>query len=193
MNHFFALALSEDAQQTVYKTAEKWRERGVLAKWYDPADYHITLKFLGDVGESEQAHLKEAAEPIAAMTPAFLVSPQPMGAFPSMDHPSVLWAGVGINPELDILRIRLDRAMTGLGFRADHRGYKPHVTVARCSPKAGSVEGCLLGERLFGSFTVDHFVLMQTLPPGASPNGTKARYNIVQVFPFGNRQLSDVS
>ena len=193
MNYFFALELSEEARQTVQETAKEWRELGVFAKWYDLVDYHITLKFLGDVDKAEQIHLQEAAEPIAAVTPPFLITPQPLGAFPNMDHPSVLWAGVAINPELDILRMRLDRATSGLGFRADHRSYRPHITLARCSPITANIEGRLPSERLFVPFSADRFVLMQTLPPESRANGAKARYNIVHTFPFGNSQLSDVS
>ena len=193
MNHFFALELSEEARRAVQETAGKWHKIGVTAKWYDSADYHITLKFLGNVDVAEQIHLKEAAEPIAAVTPPFLVTPQSLGAFPNMDHPTVLWAGVAINPELDILRMRLDRAMAGLGFRADHRGYRPHVTVARCSPATANMEGRLPSERLFVPFIPDRFVLMQTLPPESRANGAKARYTTVHTFPFGNSLPSDVS
>lgn len=184
MNHFFALEVSEEARQVICQSGEEWRGLGVTAKWSAAADYHVTLKFLGDVEKAEQRHLKEAAEPIAAAMLPFFVSPQPFGAFPNVAYPSVLWAGVANNPELDRLRIRLDRAMAGLGFRTDHRRYKPHVTVARCVPQTALIESRFPNERLFAPFIVSRFVLMQTLPPEERANGGKARYNTVHAFPF---------
>ena len=192
MNHFFALRLSEEARQTVDSVVSEWRSAVMPASWYEPTDYHITLKFLGDVNEAEQVHLKEAAEPIAARTPPFLVDPKSFGAFPNVDNPNVLWAGVNNNPELDLLRMRLDKAMSALGFRADHRLYQPHITLARCDPKNKQSVSLPLNERLFAPFVVSRLVLMETLPPEERANGTKARYNTVHTFPFGNRQ-SDVS
>lgn len=193
MNHFFALRLSEEAVRIVREVAEEWRPLVVPASWYDPADYHITLKFLGNVDGAEQVHLKEAAEPIASRTPSFRVEPKSFGAFPDMNSPNVLWTGVRNNPELDLLRMRLDKAMSLLGFRADHRLYQPHITLARCSLKNKQNIPLPTNERLFAPFVVSNFVLMQTLPLEGRTNGSKSRYNIVHTFPLAGAQISDVS
>lgn len=193
MNHFFALQLSEEAKQTIYSVAEEWRGAVMPARWYDPEDYHITLKFLGDLDEAEQVRLEKAAAPIAARTQPFLVDPKPFGAFPDLDNPNVLWAGVSNNLELDLLRMRLDNAVSTLGFRVDHRHYQPHITVARCSPKNKQSVPFPMTERLFAPFVASHFVLMQTLPPKSRANGAKARYNSVHTFPLTGAHLLDVS
>ena len=193
MNYFFALRLSEEATQTIHSVMEEWCSAVTPASWYEPTDYHITLKFLGDVNEADQVHLMEAAEPIAAQTPPFLVEAKPFGAFPDVDNPNVLWAGVSNNPELDLLRVRLDKAVSALGFRADHRLYRPHITLVRCSPRSRQRVPSPVNERLFAPFVVNHFVLMQTLPPERRANGAKARYNTVHTFPFRTAHLSDVS
>lgn len=192
MNYFFALELPAEAQQTVWQSAEEWRKQGANARWCNPADYHITLKFLGDIKQAEQMHLIEAAEPIAARTPPFLVDPSLFGAFPSVGSPSVLWAGVRNNPEMDLLRMRLDKSVSALGFRADHRPYQPHITVARCDLKNKSSVPLPMSEHLFLPFVAGRFVLMQTLPPEQRANGAKARYNVVHTFPLAGAQ-PDVS
>lgn len=194
MNHFFALELSQEARQTVHEAAEEWRGQLMPANWYDPADYHVTLKFLGNLDEGEQPRLIEAALPVAAETAPFVVQAAPFGRFPNMLAPSVLWAGVQISPKLDVLATRLDRAMIGLGFRADRRRYQPHVTVARC--RLETTRGShwpLPDERLFADFTVCRFVLLQTRSGEGRANRVGLRYNIVHTFPFGGRQSSDVS
>ena len=61
MNHFFAIRLPWEAQQAVYELAEEWRPLVMRSSWYDPEDYHITLKFLGNFDEAAQLRLIEAA------------------------------------------------------------------------------------------------------------------------------------
>ena len=186
MNHFFALELSSEARQTVHESAEQWRSLVKHSSWYDPADYHITLKFLGDVDEAEQPRLTAAAAPIAAETEPLMVQAASFGGFPNMRAPSVLWAGVQANRELDRLAARLEAAMVGLGLRTERRRYQPHITVARCRLTASDgLDWPLPPERLFVSFPVKRFVLMQTRPGEDHANRTGLRYNIVHTFPCG--------
>ena len=194
MNHFFALRLSEEAKHTIHSVAEEWRGTLMPASCYDPDDYHITLKFLGNLDEAEQPRLIEAAKPIAEQTMALTLCAASFGGFPNMPAPSVLWAGVEITPELDRLATRLDQAMAKRGFRSDRRRYQPHVTMARCRLRTSQgSDWPLPSERLFASFTTDHFVLMQTRSGEGRANRTGLRYNTVHTFPFGNRPISDVS
>ncbi len=185
MNHFFALELSEEAKQTLHEVADEWRHQLMPASWYDPADYHITLKFLGNLDESEHPRLIEAALPVAEETASLIIRAASFGGFPSMLAPSVLWAGVRISPELDTLATRLDAVMSGFGFRTDRRCYQPHVTMARCrlQTSRGS-DWPLPGERLFAEFTASRFVLLQTRSGEGRANRVGLRYNIVQTFPF---------
>ena len=191
MNHFFALELSEEAQQEATRLSQDWRRLLTpehKAKWYGPDDYHVTLKFLGDLPEARQPELIAAAAPVAAMTAPFTVTLAPAGAFPSLQRPNVLWAGVEASPALADLPARLEEAMASIGFPREGRPYRPHVTVARCRPSNGVGEWPAPSERLFPDWTATRFVLMQTLPPDVRAKEGKARYNTVQAFPFGNTQ-----
>ena len=194
MNHFFALRLSEEAQQTVHSVAREWRSAVMPASWYEAEDYHITLKFLGNLDEAEQPRLIEAAEPVAEGAASLLIQAAPFGGFPNMYAPSVLWAGVALGPELDTLAARLDQAMAEIGFRPDRRRYQPHVTVARCRLRTSrGSDWPLPSEHLFLPFMADRFLLMQTRSGEGRANRTGLRYNVVHTFPFGNPPTSDVS
>ena len=203
MNHFFAIRLPEEAQQTVQQLADEWRPLVMRSSWYDPQDYHITLKFLGNLDEAEQPRLIGAALPVAENTRPFLIKAAPPGGFPSMRDPSVLWAGTQISPEMEALATRLDHVMTGFGFRPDRRRFQPHVTVARCRLRTmhdGVVRGEVVpidwplpSERLFADFMANEFVLMQTRSGEGRENRTGLRYNVVHTFPLGDPQSLDVS
>ena len=202
MNHFFALKLSEEAKQTIHSVAAEWRSAVMPASWYDPEDYHITLKFLGNLDETEQPRLVEAARPIAEGTKALAIRAASFGGFPSMRDPSVLWAGVQLSPELDTLAAHLDQAMARVGFRADRRRYQPHITVARCrlrtarfdSSEAGLIpkDWPLPNERLFLPFDAERFFLMQTRSGEGRTNRAGLRYNTVRTFPLAGAQSSGV-
>lgn len=190
MNHFFAIKLSPEAQQTVQHLAEEWRPLVMRSSWYEPEDYHITLKFLGNLDAAEQPRLIEAALPVAEGVQPLLIEAAPPGGFPSMCDPGVLWAGVKISPELDTFATRLDQVMAGLGYRQNRRRYQPHITVARCRLRTTiGRDWPLPTERPFAEFTVDRFALMQTRSGEGRANRTGLRYNVVHTFPLGNTQL----
>ena len=196
MNHFFAIELSPAARQAVVATVEQWKpllSPAQAAKWYVPEDYHVTLKFLGDLPETAQPELIASALLTAALTAPFEVGLTGTGAFPSLARPNVIWVGVRDAPPLTALAARLEAALAAVGHLPERRPYRPHVTVARCRPARTAGEWPAPSEHLFPFWRVTRFVLMQTVPPESRANGTKARYNNVHTFPFGGAHSSNVS
>lgn len=196
MNHFFAIELSPEARHAVAVTVEEWKpllSPAQAAKWYAPEEYHVTLKFLGDLPDSAQPELIASALLVAALTAPFEVGLTGTGAFPSLARPRVIWAGVRAAPPLTALAARLEDALAAGGYPPDRRPSRPHVTVARCRPARAAEEWPVPSERLFPFWRVARFVLMRTLPPESRANGTKARYNTVHTFPLAGAHSSNVS
>ena len=98
----------------------------------DPAGAHVTVKFLGEIGDPEPvvAALERAGE-TADVTP-FTAQFGGYGVFPSLDYISVVWAGVERGgDELRRLHAAVERETTALGIEpADHE-FTPHATLAR--------------------------------------------------------------
>lgn len=197
MNYFFALEVPPEARQYIQQeVVSLWKpalkeETG----WYAPEDYHVTLKFLGDVAEERQQDLIETAKSVVEGVSAFAVTLAPPGSFPSQRPKRIFWMGVSKSKEINDLAGLLDRACSRLGFEREARAYTPHITVARYPRRRGSdatETAPPMIERSFPSWPAARFVLMQTLPPESRANGAKARYNLVHTFPFGNAP-SDVS
>src|SRR5690606_21902040 len=65
------------------------REGTVSFRWVAPEQYHITLKFLGDVDEADVETVHEGVEEAAAAGPvrAFSLAAQGIGAFPNSRQP----------------------------------------------------------------------------------------------------------
>ena len=189
MNYFFALELPSDIRSYMAGYCRDWQVRlqSIQSiKWALPEDYHVTLKFLGNVEKERVSELIAAALPIANQQSSLTVQLAPAGKFPT-----VLWLGVMPDDSLEKLAARLDIALKTLGFKPEYRPYRPHITAARWPQKQNSADAELLApyERTFPSWTASHFVLMQTLLPEQHQNTAKARYNIVHTFPFGTMPL----
>jgi len=113
----------------------------------DPRQAHVTLRFLGDVPEADSRGDSPSVDEVvaagdravadAAVDP-FDCSVEGFGVFPSLDHISVVWVGIGAGAEpLTALNEALDREATALGVDAESHEFTPHVTLARLRDARG--------------------------------------------------------
>lgn len=96
-----------------------------LAGFTFPKEFHLTLKFLGEVDSAEQ--IRERLSSIE-FNP-FEVELGDIGVFPSPSKISVIWAGVKNPEEVNALQKSIDIALQDLS-PAD-AGFHPHITLAR--------------------------------------------------------------
>ena len=98
------------------------------ARWIEPADYHVTLRFLGDVDR----HVASAAYEDLAQTGAapVTVTLDALASFGG-DKPRAIFARVQPNAALSALQAEHERLMRRLGLPAEPRKFAPHVTLAR--------------------------------------------------------------
>ena len=78
---FIALELSDGLKEGILTLNEELRKRGVRASWARRPALHLTLKFLGDVEESELPEVVAAVEP--AIEPGQTRVGQPESSPPS--------------------------------------------------------------------------------------------------------------
>ena len=98
------------------------------AKWIEPDNMHITLRFVGDIdGRTADEFVSFLAGVRARPFPVTIAG---VGAFGGRD-PRVLWAGVQAGEPLDALYRANDRAARAAGLEPEGRAFKPHVTLAR--------------------------------------------------------------
>ena len=91
--------------------------------------WHLTLQFLGD--DADVAAVAAALDGFSV--PGGAVGFGAAGAFPSQRRGRVLWIGVEQGQAM-LVRLAevVGRRMARIGFEADPRAFRPHVTVARC-------------------------------------------------------------
>ena len=99
----------------------------------DPEGAHVTMKFLGEGDHDLEALSDGIGRAVdAADIGPFEASFEGLGVFPSLDHVSVVWLGVGEGgEELTALHEALEAATTDLGYDTERHEFTPHVTLAR--------------------------------------------------------------
>lgn len=129
MRAFVALELPEAFADEVGELA-----RALAAtcegRFVRPGSHHLTLAFLGEVGEAEARRAMDALDAACAGAGAVELASAGLGSF-GRGRDATLWLGVEKNPELAALsgRLREELLARGLGF--DEKPFLPHVTLAR--------------------------------------------------------------
>lgn len=161
------------------------------ARWIDVENYHITLRFIGDVDNRTADEIVDRLDRIDR--PEFQISLMGTGSFGSK-KPHSVWAGVTPHPEMTALQGEIERLCQRLGLPPDPRRFSPHVTLARLkSSRVDDVVHYLQGRSNFmtGPFTVGRFVLLSSRESvGGGPYVTEEIFNLREaVRPVGEPSL----
>ena len=126
MRVFIAVEIPEETKK---KAMEIQGLFGNIIKASYPSDFHLTLKFLGDVSGGKLEEVKKIVGNFSYS--GFDLHLAGMGAFPSDTYIRVLWIGAKEGGE-DFVEMQrsLDYRLNSLGFRLE-RDYVPHLTLAR--------------------------------------------------------------
>ncbi|HVJ05050.1 MAG TPA: RNA 2',3'-cyclic phosphodiesterase [Candidatus Saccharimonadales bacterium] len=125
MRLFIALAIDEAIQQRLDDYVRTLQPRLPGVRFVASSNYHVTLKFLGEVQSPEP--VRQRLRTVRAS--AFEVTFASVGFFPNEHAPRVFWAGIGA-PALPGLARSIDQSLEGLGFPQE-REFHPHLTLAR--------------------------------------------------------------
>lgn len=132
MRTFVAIELSDEVRDALALAQAHLRYAGADVKWVERQNMHLTLKFLGNVPEARIPELTAALDRTCGALPAFAISLDDIEAFPSVDFPKVVWAGIrqGRNETID-LAARIDDAVSAFGFAKESRPFAAHLTIGR--------------------------------------------------------------
>lgn len=132
------------------------------ARWIDVENYHITLRFMGDIDGRTADEIVDRLDRIDR--PEFQLSLSGIGSFGSK-KPHSIWAGVTPHPQMTALQGEIERICQRVGLPPDPRKFTPHVTLARLkSSRLDDVVHYLSGRGNFQTapFFVPRFVLMSS-------------------------------
>ena len=154
-------------------------------RWVRPDGIHLTLRFLDEVDEERDRRARESWREAAAAGRAFRLEAGRIGQFPGRGRPRVLWLGVEEREpggELAALAGRLEQAARRLGWDAEERSFRPHLTLARADRRGRpcALESIESGEA--GGWVRSLKLIRSRLGAGG------ASYTALDSFPLGAEQ-----
>lgn len=132
-------------------------------RWVPPENYHITLRFIGELPRFRAEEVDHALATLRA--PGFTLTLGGVGTFEKAGRVASLWVGVDRNPALDHLQAKVETALQRAGVERERRRYVPHVTLARLDgAPLHKVAEWVQSHNLFRSekVPVEHFTLFSS-------------------------------
>jgi 2'-5' RNA ligase len=129
---FVAVDLPGEIKLLASQLIDRLRPTAANVKWVSPDQMHWTLKFLGEVDLVDVHGI--CARVVAAVAPIepFDVEVWGVGAFPDLANPRTVWLGARDGTEAFVaLHTAVESSLATLGFRAEQRRFRPHITLGR--------------------------------------------------------------
>jgi len=155
---------------------------GLRAKFVEPENLHLTLKFIGEVPQEKARRIQRALNDIKRRS--FDIDLRGLGAFPSMERPRVIWIGVSEGAsQLEGLASEIeDILMRHASVRKSGKAFHPHLTIARVKGRVTPSARRVLEKHssdIFGKISAREFLLVKsTLTPRGPIYDVVERYDL---------------
>jgi len=147
------------------------------ARWIDPDNYHLTLRFIGDVDDALAREIAFLLDQVNRRS--FEIRIDRLDSFGGR-RPRAVIAGVAPTAPLIELQAEHERLMQRMGLDPEGRKYTPHVTLARLRDSSSTQVADYLATRApvrVSSFSVSRFVLFSSRSSvGGGPYIVEAAY-----------------
>ena len=146
------------------------------ARWIEAADYHLTLRFIGDIDEPTADAVDEIMAGIRRKP--FTVTLEGLSYFGG-DKPRAIVAKAQASAALVELQAEQERLLRRIGIPPEPRRFMPHVTLARMRNASQTAVAHYLGTRGFLTrrFEAEGFVLYSARDSvGGGPYVVEAAY-----------------
>ncbi|HEX8465601.1 MAG TPA: RNA 2',3'-cyclic phosphodiesterase [Abditibacterium sp.] len=181
---FVALSIPDEVKTALTIAQNSLRESLSQAdiSWTRPENFHLTLRFLGDVEEARVAELSARLQVACAPFEPLELVCESLGCFPSQKPPRVLWAGLHGDGLLQLQK-RVEAACAPFAERSKAENFAAHVTLARVRQLSHAqrqiAKRATQNPLSFGRWTATHVELIRS-ELGQGP----ARYSTLATFPL---------
>lgn len=182
MRTFLAIPVPEEIKQFAQHIRESLAAVRPDVKWVEYENYHLTLKFLGDIKPELVKPITSNMELAGESCPSFQLFLNHIGFFPTKNRPRVIWLGMdGETEKAEFLGERVDAFLSNLGFEAEKKR-NFHLTLGRIRSdhnqdellkKSAALSKTIREQR----FMINEFRLMESRLSQAGP-----QYSVLQTF-----------
>jgi RNA 2',3'-cyclic 3'-phosphodiesterase len=100
-------------------------------KWTEPANFHITLAFLGETEEDKIIAVSRMLKDVSKGSGVFGLIIKGAGVFKSFNDPRVLWTTIEPSEKLNGLYDLVIPGLRNIGINLEERAFRPHLTLGR--------------------------------------------------------------
>jgi len=183
---FLAIEIPVTVLKKIEMVQEDLKSSRADVRWVNPGKMHLTLKFFGNIEESQVEPIVDSiGGPVRAVSP-FPLQAKGLGAFPQIRNPRVIWLGLVDSRKILIpFQKELEDQFEKIGFQRENRPFQPHLTLGRTTSSRGRDE--LVGriekyrEEEFGEVQVEGITLFKS---ELRPSGPI--YTVLRKLEFGS-------
>jgi 2'-5' RNA ligase len=129
---FLALPLDEALCRHLADVQRQLDTVGAKVRWTAPEQLHVTVKVLCDVEDEDLADVCQVAAAVAAEIEPFDFRVARLICSPPAGYLRMVWVGIEeATGRMEELHQKLDMVFADMGYKAEHRGFHPHLTLGR--------------------------------------------------------------
>jgi len=129
---FIGIDFDKELKEYIFEIQQQLKKYAVKGRWKYSGNLHLTLKFLEEVSPTQKGKIDEAMGKICEGTEPFSLGVSGLGIFQGRDSIRVLWMGIDGNiMKLKSLHKIIDEALVPIGFSAEARSFRPHITIGQ--------------------------------------------------------------
>lgn len=132
MRAFIAIELPREIKDLLARIQTQLKTAEADVKWAEPANIHLTLKFLGEIDEQKKESIIQIIKDTAEGKNSFSLRLSSAGAFPNTEYPRVLWIGIDEgSSETTKIAEELEEKLEKIGLPKDKKKFSCHITIGR--------------------------------------------------------------
>ena len=168
---FIAIPIPEPVRDEIIRVQQELQPlvpRNV-ARWTRPDQFHLTLRFLGDVPVAGLEKLKESVNTVCRTAQPLQLRAEGVGFFPNPRSPRVVWAGIHDREgRLAELQQQIETAVGQFSPEPGEKNFTGHVTLGRLkNPRPADTSSLAsraqtLAKRVFGEWTAQEIEIIQS-------------------------------
>ena len=182
MRLFIAVEFEESLKNKIFEIQQQLIATKSDVKWVGRDNFHITLKFIGEVSEDKLDGIISGIKKAITGHKEIKISISKIGVFPDLRNPRVIWLGADKDSaELSLLAENIEKEFSKIGLPESNKKFNSHLTLGRIRSRKG-IEDLMDKIKSFetipaGETRIRQIVLMKSI---LMPSGPV--YSIVESF-----------
>ena len=131
---FVAISIPEPIRDEIIRVQREMQPLAPrsAARWTQPDQFHLTLRFLGNVPVAGLEQLKESVNAVCRRAQPLPLRAEGVGFFPNLHSPRVVWVGIDDKEGLLVdLQKRIETAVRPFTAEPGGKNFSGHVTLGR--------------------------------------------------------------